>query len=41
VLCEQEHYHDGEANFPQSTFQVAFVLLHPTDVSELPEKDPD
>jgi hypothetical protein len=41
MLCEQVHYCDGGANFPQSKFQVAFFILHPTDVSEPPDKNLD
>jgi hypothetical protein len=41
MLCEQAHYHDGGASFLQSTFQVAFFVLHPTDVSEPLDKNLD
>jgi hypothetical protein len=39
MLCEQAHYHDGEDSFLQSTFQVAFFVPHPADVSEPPDKN--
>jgi hypothetical protein len=39
MLHEQAHYHDGGANFPQSTFQVAFFIPHPAYVSKLPDKN--
>jgi hypothetical protein len=38
MLREQVH---GGASFLQLTFQVAFFVLHPTDVSEPPDKNPD
>jgi hypothetical protein len=38
MLCQQAHYRDGGTSFPQSTFQVAFFIPHPTGVSELPDK---
>jgi hypothetical protein len=41
MLCEQAHYHYRGASFPQSTFQVAFFILHPADVSKLPDKNLD
>jgi hypothetical protein len=41
MLCEQAHYRDGGASFPQSTFRVAFFIPHPTDISELPDKNLD
>jgi hypothetical protein len=31
-LFAQAHYRDGEANFPQSTFCIAFFVPHPADV---------
>lgn len=37
MLCEQAHYYDGGASFPQSTFFV----LHPADISEQPDKNLD
>lgn len=40
TLHEQANYRD-EATFPQSTFQVAFFVSHPTDVSEMPDKNSD
>jgi hypothetical protein len=39
MLCEQVHYCDGGASFPQSTFQVAFFVPHPAEVSELRDKN--
>jgi hypothetical protein len=41
MLSEQAHYRDGGASFPQSRFQVAFFALHPTDMSEHPDKNLD
>jgi hypothetical protein len=38
-LYEQAHCHDGGASLLQSKFQVAFFVLHPTDVSKLPDKN--
>jgi hypothetical protein len=33
------HFNDGEANSSQSTFLVAFLILHNAGVSEPPEND--
>jgi hypothetical protein len=41
TLCEQAHYRDAGASFPQSTFQVTFFILDPADFSELPDKNLD
>jgi hypothetical protein len=41
MLWEQVNYSDGGASFPQPTFQVAFSILHPADISKLPDKKSD
>jgi hypothetical protein len=39
ALCEEVHYCDEEASFPQSTLQVDFSIADPTDISEPPDKN--
>jgi hypothetical protein len=39
MLCELVYYHSGLARFPHFTFQVAFFVPHPADVSDWLNKD--
>jgi hypothetical protein len=41
MQCEQVHYHEGDSSSLQSMFQVTFFVLHPTHVSEPPDKNLD